>query len=1083
MSQGTLNIRKTLVLGLGTTGKEVAEQIAESLKWQYGDFERVSWVKLLVVETEKPSSPLGDRVIHFSISPEEYHEYLSNPMTKGAEFDFASWQNSDVLGSVSNATAGAGNRRMLGRLFLFHQGNYGALEARFKRELSALENLMPKDVTEALKQENLVVNFEDQIAVYVVGTLCGGTCSGVAPDLGYLMRQWSGNSVNPQAIFTLPHPSSSGSNSKRYKKNAFYALKELNHYLLTETSWLQKLPDHEQAHQQGAHILPYEILRVMNPPGPGSDDVPKLNAMIAQYLSAAAGSAGSKIAALDVNALNAMAGVEGMGFLRPMFSTMGISTLEFPGDHIMRGCTDRLIASTLARWLKVEGSDAMVKGALEKAGADDFKTVVQNLLQNNGERLSLVYSRKLETTGAGTPPKVTEVRELLRDVEGRLTVTAIPENGTGAQVLPVLVEVMQQNYERFRKATLDQVKSLIGGTLFSLEGGPGFLLKFLNEYQRRLEEWMGRVQHDLKELQADSRTLREQMEEQLAELERAQNSHNPMGKREKVRQGWEKFCTGYETYLETEVQMRALSFLQQRELLQTVRKEFQEVTIRLQRRLETLQSAFQQEQTVREKAWQERARMTPTVNGICYYTPAKSDKDGTMTERYYAGLQQKKYPEEPTIGWNIAEKESAAQRRVLHSLEELMDLLTREGESDFDPRPNRQSDRESLPTSTLTELERAARTYFEPLREQVHIAQLAQPNDIASAIQLSQPNLKIATTMLGEALRGTKTTSHTDVSMALMQTEGGAADKGKIETIKTQLLNANALNRGEISDNGDPFRLILIRETHGFTLGQMSGVIATNPHDLTALQSAEDCPDFKYWYTRTDVNWINPLTAQRERETAEEAWLLTVLLGHPKDTSPGKLTPARLDEIEARGWYTVLGDQFRVYYPEGVTETTRTEEMLPVDFALAVSRLLEPEYETLLKSLKSAYLGGYLREHGEKRFIEATEDVLESIASFGLKGKITADPKAAQQVVKRYYRRRAKLTSAYFDFKTKEMKNDHLFNDLHYLEDEIHPFAKTKINVDGYYCEAGHLLGSAPADLKEKEFTCPMCNNGERFWP
>ena len=82
----TLSIRKTLILGLGTTGKEVAEAVAEHLTWQFGGFEKAAWVRLLVLETEQPTSLLGDRVLRGGISREEYASYLNAPRTAGAAF-------------------------------------------------------------------------------------------------------------------------------------------------------------------------------------------------------------------------------------------------------------------------------------------------------------------------------------------------------------------------------------------------------------------------------------------------------------------------------------------------------------------------------------------------------------------------------------------------------------------------------------------------------------------------------------------------------------------------------------------------------------------------------------------------------------------------------------------------------------------------------------------------------------------------------------------------------------------------------------------------------------------------------------
>ena len=96
----TLSIRRTLILGLGTTGKEVAEAVAEHLTWQFGGFEKATWVRMLVLETEQPDSPLGDRVLRGGISREEYAPYLNSPRTAGATFDFFDWQDGQSLRAI-----------------------------------------------------------------------------------------------------------------------------------------------------------------------------------------------------------------------------------------------------------------------------------------------------------------------------------------------------------------------------------------------------------------------------------------------------------------------------------------------------------------------------------------------------------------------------------------------------------------------------------------------------------------------------------------------------------------------------------------------------------------------------------------------------------------------------------------------------------------------------------------------------------------------------------------------------------------------------------------------------------------------
>src|SRR5207248_2207169 len=97
---------------------------------------------------------------------------------------------------------------------------------------------------------------------------------------------------------------------------------------------------------------PYDILRVLMPGGSADEDVKSLNAMIAQYLAAAVGPAGFEIAASDVDATGKMVGAESIGFMRPLFSTMGVAALEYPGEHIQRAGTSRLLATTYSRWCR-----------------------------------------------------------------------------------------------------------------------------------------------------------------------------------------------------------------------------------------------------------------------------------------------------------------------------------------------------------------------------------------------------------------------------------------------------------------------------------------------------------------------------------------------------------------------------------------------------------------------------------------------------------------------------------------------------------------------------------------------------------
>ena len=109
----SLSVRKTLVLGLGSTGLHVAQQLAEHLTWQYGGFDRASWVRLLVLETAQPQTKLGrPGPLGQMTKREDQAPAFSSPRTTGAEFGFYEWQDGPTLLATSTtlptapATAG-----------------------------------------------------------------------------------------------------------------------------------------------------------------------------------------------------------------------------------------------------------------------------------------------------------------------------------------------------------------------------------------------------------------------------------------------------------------------------------------------------------------------------------------------------------------------------------------------------------------------------------------------------------------------------------------------------------------------------------------------------------------------------------------------------------------------------------------------------------------------------------------------------------------------------------------------------------------------------------------------------------------
>lgn len=1082
MNMTKLSIRKTLILGLGTTGREIAENVAEQLTWRYGSLDNTPWVRLLVAETEKPETPLGDRMIHIGIDAFDYDQYRSNPKTKGDEFDFFDWQDGKCLKNITDASVGAGNLRMLGRLCLFHSPNYTKLQARVKRELDSLRDLTKQQIAQALGNPSLEVTEHPDTVVYVVGTLCGGTGSGGCADWGYLIRNWSGERAKVQAIFTLPHQTSG---NQRFKKNAYYALKELNHYQLAETQWRQKLPG--QSEPQVYDKPPYDLLRVCMPSGAQASDITALNSLVAQYLAAAVGAAGEKIAALDVNALSQITGEDRIGYMRPLFSSMGAAALEFPGEHVLSALSDRLMASTLNAWLTNTVTPLQVQEAMGLVGSD-FDGMVRRLIDQSGERFDVGLHRKIEAAGKdGTPPKVTEIRRLIQQTDLGVTTQTISSDGENA-LIP-LVQVIDNNQKRLLENIEQEVDKILEGGLFDLGRGPGFVLKVLRGYIEKMEAWAKERDRRLPDLQEDARSLRQRMDESLEAMEKIERSKNPFaGNKEKLRHEWEVVNRSAEQWLEMEVQVRAFGFMEQRDTLNAIIKQLRNVTATRVRRLEKMEAAFQQEANRLDALWRKKAQEVPVMNGVVYFTPETSRQAGTVTQRYYEQLKQCKWSEEPATFWDEEQKERRAQRELLKTLEPLGELLSRAEQGSFDDLPGSRNEVERIPAQIKASFVESAKSYFESLSREIHIAQLAQDADLDAVIQRSEPSLKVSGTQLSDKLRQVRGIAPKPQEIALLSlTPNAAATPEDIARLKDKIeIRLPTSAHRTVTDSGDPFRLTIIRERHGFTLGQMEGVIRKDANDLSSLESAESCTDFTQWHTRIDVDWVNPLITPDQVNQAEENWLLILSLGRANDAMFPWM-PSFAKEIDEKGWYTLSEGNFRVYHQPGAIQLGATEEVLPLEFDAAIGKLLQPRYATLLSGMKT-YLSDYQQRYGAERLTLVVEQSLAALHSFGVKG---LDGQRANKIFRRACARNPALTRALFALCTRTMeKGQQEFSRLYRREGEAFEKAPDKVApADGYYCHYGHPQGKNREDLLDKQFRCTACHTGEageiveRYWP
>ncbi len=227
-----MTIHPSLVVGVGTSGALVTSNIERILYEVLGDTP-LELLKLLVVETDNTPRETevapGGRISQMVDAFEPDIGKAIRDLNAFLKTDF-DWCPKDL---VLGAGRGAGNVRAGGRL-MFHSrfpDIYKALQRSMNEAAEQVtQNTTTHSIQKLFKSRGLEMPVgtldPSRSVVYTVGTLAGGTCSGMCVDMGYAIRQ-----IDPQAerigIFFVPDPNSPDT----FRQNAWAALKDLEYFI------------------------------------------------------------------------------------------------------------------------------------------------------------------------------------------------------------------------------------------------------------------------------------------------------------------------------------------------------------------------------------------------------------------------------------------------------------------------------------------------------------------------------------------------------------------------------------------------------------------------------------------------------------------------------------------------------------------------------------------------------------------------------------------------------------------------------------------------------------------------------------
>ncbi len=180
----------TVLVGVGGTGHEVLSRVRRLVEETYGSLANFPLISFLVIDTDKEykvsssvaaGSAFKDHEKYWaSVSGRQVRDMMSNMQNYPW---IERWFPTELERNISAIEAGAGQIRGCGRFAFFC--NYHGIQKAFERSCDRIkghENYM-------LDRYGIKV-VTSGINVFVIGSLSGGTGSGMLIDIGYCINHW-----------------------------------------------------------------------------------------------------------------------------------------------------------------------------------------------------------------------------------------------------------------------------------------------------------------------------------------------------------------------------------------------------------------------------------------------------------------------------------------------------------------------------------------------------------------------------------------------------------------------------------------------------------------------------------------------------------------------------------------------------------------------------------------------------------------------------------------------------------------------------------------------------------------------------
>lgn len=358
-----LGVTRTICVGIGGTGRDVLMRVRRTIIDQFGSLSAFPIVSFVQIDTDGGALqgtglPTGNNyqgqsitfnpneVVHASVDLHQVKEFTSNyqlhqenPYAPNPDNNIIEWFPGGLVRNLTAIENGAGALRPVGRFAFFK--NFIAIQ-------KALENAF--GVVNGAPVQNLInqgINVNPGLRVFVAGSLCGGTGSGMVLDIGYLIEEMFAlrGALESHGFFIIS-PDLYG-NTDAVKANTYAALTELDYYSRVGTQFNANYPGIPPFTTASE---PYKFLYLLSnstskgafviPPTTDPDAKGKITNVIAQKICLFFTS--TSTASMAVSSRDNIKGIDAAEPVdkhprpnRQRYMTAGLSSIYFPQDRIM----------------------------------------------------------------------------------------------------------------------------------------------------------------------------------------------------------------------------------------------------------------------------------------------------------------------------------------------------------------------------------------------------------------------------------------------------------------------------------------------------------------------------------------------------------------------------------------------------------------------------------------------------------------------------------------------------------------------------------------------------------------------------